>query len=231
MMMGMAREPDANGTAYLRTYRSLDGVVTYERFVEVCEAQGLPQPTKRMFDHVRSLYRDGQAHYIAINTFDQMRKQRREQWTTARVTELVANGCPETERLDFKEALGNDGTTKKPWAAMANSGGGDVLYGVAEADSKADQIRRVEFDGIEERIEQLNRGIDPPVKLTVTEVTIGAAGGGVVCVRVSPATPGTVHLVDHRAPIRSGTTTRYMTSEEIRRWIREAKRPPSPDPA
>lgn len=225
----MAREPDANGTAYLRTYRSLDGVVTYERFAEVCEAQGLPKPAKRMFDHVRSLYRDGQPHYIAINTYDQMRKARREQWTADRVNRLVTENQVETERLDFKQELGNDSTTKKPWAAMANSGGGDVVYGVAEVDSKADHIERVSFDGIEERIQQLNQAIDPPVNLSVSQVPVDGDDGGVVCVRVSPAAPGTVHMVDHRAPIRSGTTTRYMTSEEIRRWIREAKRPSAPD--
>src|SRR5262249_31572641 len=97
-------------------------------------------------------------------------------------------------------------------------------------DSAADHIERIPFHGIEEQIVQLNAGIDPPVRLEVTRVPIDGDDGGVVCVRVSAAAAGTVHLLESRAPARSGTTTRYMESEEIRRWIRESKRPSMPEP-
>lgn len=84
------------------------------------------------------------------------------------------------------------------------------------------------FDGIEERFQQLNSRIDPPVTFNVVRLPTGPDTCGVVCVRIAPASPGIVHFVDHRAPVRSGTTTRYMTAEEIRRWIREEQRPPPP---
>ncbi len=204
-------------------------MVDYDRFVQVCEAQGLPKPAKRMFTHIRNLYRDGQANYLSINSFDQLRRDRRQDWNGQRVQDLINDGSRESERLDFKESLAGDGTTKKPWAAMANSGGGAVIYGIAEVSSKADHLAPIPFDGVEERIEQLNQSIDPPVALSVKLIPIEGDDQGIVAVEVKPSVPGTVHFVDHRAPVRSKTTTRYMSAEEIRRWIREQQRPPAPE--
>lgn len=225
----MPKQPDANGAAFLRTYRTLDGVVTNACFADVCEAQDLPRPAKRMFEHVRSLYRDGQPSYIPMNPYDQMRKSRREQWTQDRVNDLIAARSFESERLEFKQEIGSDKTAQRPWAAMANAGGGDVIYGIAEVDGRADHILRILFDGVDEQIHQRSQEVDPPVHLTITRVALDGDDGGVVCVRVSPSVAGTVHLFKRCAPIRSATTTRYMTSEEIRRWSREAKRPAAPD--
>lgn len=219
-------EQDGDGPAYLRAYRSLDRLVGREEFAAICSAQGLATPTKRMYEHVRALYRHREPNYRVMNAFDQERKARRQfTWTVEDVERLVAEHRPETERVEFKVEIGGDGTTKKPWAAMSNAGGGDVLYGIAEENSLALEIRPVVFAGIDERFQQLNRGIDPPVTMTVSRLLIFEQDSGVVCVRIAPAVRGVVHLVDHRAPVRSGTTTRYMTSEEIRRWIREEQRP------
>ncbi len=223
----MSPQPDENGAAYLRTYRGLDGVVDHERFCEAVVAQGLPAPSKRMFDHICSLYRDGQSHYMAINEFDQMRRDRRRAWTGERVDALVADGGRESERLDFKERI--DGSAKKVLAAMANSGGGDVLFGVKEHSTAASELTPVSLHGVEEQLVQMNQQIDPPVNIMVTPLpSTDVAAEGTVWVRVRPSSPGTVHLVDSKAPVRDKTTTRSMTSEEIRRWIREEKRPGRP---
>ncbi len=222
----VSREPDTFGPAYLRAYQSLDRVIGRAEFTALCTAQELPAPTKRMYEHVRALYRHRQPTYLVMNAFDQERKARRRLgWTVAAVQQLVAEHRPETERVEFKEAVGGDGTTKKPWAAMANAGGGDVLYGIREQNNLAYEVCPILFDGIEERFQQLNRAIDPPVTLSIHRLATEGQTSGVVCVRVTASVSGIVHFADHRAPLRSGTTTRYMTSEEIRRWVREERRP------
>lgn len=222
----MPRVPDAHGPAYLRAYRSVDRLVDQDEFAAICAAQGLPVPTKRMYDHVRALYRHREPTYLVMNAFDQERKARRRSgWTVDAVEQLVVEHRPETERVEFKESVSGETTTKKPWAAMANAGGGDVLYGITEKNSVADALRPVRFGGIEERFQQLNGTIDPPVTLSVTRLPTHDEASGVVWVRVAASVPGIVHFTEHRAPIRFGTTTRYMTSEEIRRWIREERRP------
>ncbi len=223
----MSRDADENGDAYLRTYRSLDEVIERDDFSVACTAQGLPAPSDRMFRHIRSLYRDGHANYIAMNPYDQMRKERRIAWTLERLDALMIGHGYESDRLDFKELI-SEKTTKKVWAAMANAGGGDVLYGVAEKDGRADSIKPVSFDGVEEQFLQMNASVDPPVRLTLTRIPHGTDTAGVIAIRVGAAARGVVHLVEHRAPVRDGTTTRYMTSEEIRRWVREGERPSGP---
>lgn len=218
-------QPDEHGPAYLRTYSRLDWALDLPAFQDVCEAEGLPRPTKRMYDHVRAMYRAGQSSYLAMNDFDQRRKARRETWTIDRVEMLVTTHAPETASLEFKSKVGDATTTKKPWAALANAGGGDVLYGVAEVNGCAGELVDLAFAGVAERFVQLNEQIDPPVALTIEMLPRKGGTHGVVWVRVRGSAPGFVHLLDGRAPIRSGATTRNMTSEEIRRWVRERQRP------
>jgi predicted HTH transcriptional regulator len=109
---------------------------------------------------------------------------------------------------------------------MANSGGGEVIYGVQESATVAIRLRPVRLAGVEERIAQENERIDPPTHQTVHIVQSSEdSERGFVVVTVRPTVRGVVHLVDGRAPKRVETTTSYMTSEEIRRWIVEGERP------
>ena len=154
-------------------------------------------------------------------------KGRGESWTRERVEALVSEGRRERGNLEFKRALdarNKDNLTKQPWAAMANSGGGVVVYGIEEAHSVAARLRPIKVHGTEERIEQENERIDPPTNLTVHVLRTDDEVGYVVVV-IRPAVPGVIHLVDGRAPRRLGTTTTNMTAEEMRRWILQGERP------
>ncbi len=222
----MARPPaDSSGPRLFEVYLTLNLPVTYERFCEICTAQGHREPSRRMFAHLRRLTRARKSTYMTVNSLDVELRERRAAWTLERVEALVGDKVVETAHLEFKREAAGSSTTTKAWAALANSGGGAVVYGVDEDDlSRAMALAPVELDGLRERFHQLNRSIDPPVDMSIEvlpDPTVGAAKGFAV-VRIEPAALGRVHLVDHRAPVRDGTTTRYMTSEELRRWVVEA---------
>lgn len=228
----MARSAaEALGPSYLDVYRGLNQPIAYEDFCTICQAQGLPAPSDRMFRHVRRLYGSRQPSYIAMNALDQELRLQRETWSLERVEDLVRRRAFETAHLEFKLRPDGTGTTAKPWAAVANAGGGAVVYGIGEDDlSRATEAAPIELDGLRERFEQINRSIDPPVDLSIEVLPADDGSTGYCVVVIGPAVPGRVHLVDHRAPTRDGTTTRYMTSEEIRRWVVESQglHPPEP---
>jgi hypothetical protein len=220
----VARSPaEALGPSYFDVYRGLNRPVDYEEFVTICRAQGLVAPTDRMFRHVRRLFRSRQPTYLSMNALDVELKNQRASWTVDRVEGLVDERRVETAHLEFKREPDGPGTTAKPWAAVANAGGGAVVYGIDEDDlSRASRAVPIDLDGLRERFEQINRAVDPPVDVTIEVLPIEPGERGYCVVVVGPAVPGRVHLVDHRAPTRDGTTTRYMTSEEVRRWIIES---------
>lgn len=223
------RAEEGGGPAYYRLYRAAERHPAYADFVTVCEASGLAAPTERMFKHLRRLYEARKPDYMPMNALDMELKGRGESWTQDRVAELVEQRRRERPTLEFKSSLDaadRDNQTKRPWAAMANSGGGEIVYGVQEASTVAVRLRPVRLAGVEERIAQENARIDPPTNQTVHVVpTAEDPERGFVIVSVRPAVPGVVHLVDGRAPKRLQTTTSYMTSEEIRRWIVQGERP------
>jgi predicted HTH transcriptional regulator len=182
-----------------------------------------------MFQHLRRLYDARKPNYMPMNALDMELKGRGESWTFGRIEQLVESQRRERPNLEFKLSLDSkerDNQTKRPWAAMANSGGGEVIYGVQESATVAIRLRPVRLAGVEERIAQENERIDPPTHQTVHIVQSSEdSERGFVVVTVRPAVRGVVHLVDGRAPKRVETTTSYMTSEEIRRWIVEGERP------
>lgn len=217
---------EEHGSSYFRLYGALQQRPTAESFRAVCLAQGLPAPSNRMFAHIRRLHVARRTHYIPINQLDVQLRRETTAWVHERVQRLVDDRRRETEDLDFKQEVGGESSTTKAWAAMANSGGGVVVYGVSEKATTAIGVVPIGLQGIEERFRQLNRLVDPPVAMDVDVVPSPTiAGRGAVVVRVAPATRGLIHLVSSRAPRRDGVTTRYMTSEEIRRWVCEGPPP------
>ena len=217
------------GPKYFDLYRGLNHPTSYEEFCVIAELQGLRPPTRRMFAHVRRLYASRQPNYVAMNVLDVQLKRQRETWTLERVQRLVDDRVPETEQLEYKRELAGEATTIKPWAGLGNSGGGHVVYGIEEDDlSRASALHPIGLDGVREKIEQVKRNVDPPVDLTITTLPIAELASGFCIVKVEPAVPGRIHLVGGRAPVRDGATTRYMTSEEIRRWIVESEGLPTP---
>ena len=103
-----------------------------------------------------------------MNALDMELKQCGQVWTVERVEALVADSTAERSDLEFKERPDRSATTTKPWAALANSGGGSVVYGIREDElSRAVAAQPIELDGLRERFQQLNESIDPPVDLSI----------------------------------------------------------------
>lgn len=69
------------------------------------------------------------------------------------IENLVVNGIPESNRLDYKEALpGNDDEGKKEFlrdvSAMANANGGDLIYGMREQRDREGGATAIDVVGI-----------------------------------------------------------------------------------
>lgn len=142
------------------------------------------------------------------------------------VIDAVTRKIVETSDLDWKRCLPMDGMNPdwksefaKDVAAMANSGGGTVIFGVSEdrgtsaataiipvtvSDSKLQTLHAVAFNNIH-----------PPVLgMTLTALS-DADGENSVLVLEVPDSIGAPHLIYSRdyfgAPIRNGSATAWMT--------------------
>lgn len=222
----MTKTGEKYGPSYYRIYKSLEGRPTVDGFAAICEQEGLPPPSKRMYAHMHRLYSSRKRNYMPMNRLDTELRMKGQRWTRKRVEALILEETRERSDLEFKVSAESGSALLKPWAAMANSGGGSVLYGVEEKASAARALAPIPLKGVEERFRQANEGIDPPVAFELDLVRLASgASAGVVVVRVASAVAGIVHLVSGRVPVRVGTTTGDMTSEELRRWIQEGRQP------
>lgn len=55
-----------------------------------------------------------------------------EEIDAAALAQLCVDQCPESDSLDFKRAIGRPEELLKDVSAMANSSGGDLVYGIEE---------------------------------------------------------------------------------------------------
>lgn len=142
--------------------------------------------------------------------------------------QAVQAGVRESENLDWKESLYDTQNPKwreeaaKDIAAMANSGGGWLVFGVRDEDDAAAGLSPVPWSGAEkQRLRQVAYAhIGPPVVgLSFTPVAAGDGTGSVVAVRI-PDSAETPHLArrgqdGYVAPRRNGPHTIYMSEREI----------------
>lgn len=137
----------------------------------------------------------------------------------------VSEGVEETEDLDWKSKLSpaKELTTSdwpKDVAAMANSGGGLLVYGVKE-DQKA-ATGRIDIGDLDEHWERSLRAVaasaitPPVVDLKIDKVGAGTERAVVVEI---PASLDSPHLIYRNqffgAPIRNGADTRWMKEREL----------------
>lgn len=151
------------------------------------------------------------------------------------LTECVEQRVRESEDLDWKGALpmeSGDPKWKDEWAkdvaAMANSGGGCLVYGVAEhrPSSAADHL--VDVGSVTQQLEnQLRQVAGSAIRPTVARLqfieVVGDAGRALV-VRI-PASPDLPHILvegqhGFRAPFRYGATTGWMSERDLERAYR-----------
>jgi Schlafen, AlbA_2 len=127
-------------------------------------------------------------------------------------------GCPESSRLDFKEGLIANPKISKAIAAMSFAGGA-IVFGVAQDKQSGLAIALAPIADIakaEERIGQVvASSITPPPRVLIKAIRDPEKPGqGVIVVTVSRSVIGP-HMVDGRFPARSGTTTRWLSAEEV----------------
>ena len=144
----------------------------------------------------------------------------------------IKAGVAENDELDWKRNLPEQSKFKdsdhiKDIAAMANSGGGMIIFGVAEQQKKA-----TEWSGsscvINESYERTIRQaawskISPPV-LNLTMDTVTGPGGQSAAWLLIPPSDDVPHLEfkkDYfRAPIRNGADTEFLSERQIEAMYR-----------
>lgn len=150
--------------------------------------------------------------------------------TTELLDEAVANGVRETDDLDWKSELppmkGIPNTDfPKDIAAMANGGGGVIVYGVEETEKVA--VRRVDVGDLTEIHERALRAaavtaISPPVFGLKVE-RLGTEEPRAVSVEI-PASVDGPHLIYKNelfgAPIRNDADTVWMKERQVEAMYR-----------
>ncbi|WP_438496109.1 AlbA family DNA-binding domain-containing protein [Paenibacillus sp. IHBB 3054] len=125
------------------------------------------------------------------------------QITEADLQNLITNSVSESRFLDYKEQLHiQQQSEKKEFlsdiSAFANSGGGELVFGVSETGGQAVSINGIPFtdpDGLKLQVEGIIRtGIDPRIYGLQTEVIRLANGNNAVVIRVPQSLNGP-HMV------------------------------------
>lgn len=152
-----------------------------------------------------------------------------EQLSDAILDSAVDEGVSEGEDLDWKQRLPDirslsTSDVKKDIAAMANSGGGMIVYGVEESQSKA--VARHDPGEFDERYESTYRRvainkISPPV----FGLRIDRLGDNKRAIAVEVLASSEVpHLVQYDdrfgAPVRNGSDTVWMNERQIEAMYR-----------
>lgn len=141
--------------------------------------------------------------------------------------QLVADRIPESETLDFKR-LPPDKSDRgrneflKDVCAMANGRGGDLVYGIDEADGVAGVVLPINHessDDLKRRLLQvLDAGIEPRlVGLHIRDIAID--GGYLLVVRVPQSFNGPHRYVMNghsKFVVRNGTLSSELTYEQLR---------------
>jgi hypothetical protein len=141
------------------------------------------------------------------------------------IDDAIDAGVAETDQLDWKDALPPQKALAqsdlvKDIAAMANSGGGVIVFGVTEEQSKA--TGRIDVGDVTENYERTLRsvavsGIHPPV-FGLDVVRVGDDGNRALAVMI-PASAEVPHLISREkyfgAPIRNHADTEWMRERQL----------------
>lgn len=154
--------------------------------------------------------------------------------TYAMVESAVSLDMAETDDLEWKRALPQGPDKKleefaKDIAAMANTGGGLIVYGVSEdADERANELLGVANGKSERQTLQgyAARWVRPLIgDLIIEPLDDGNDGPGLIAVFV-PASPNAPHVVTYDnnrmgVPYRYGPHTNWMSEHELERAYRD----------
>lgn len=146
----------------------------------------------------------------------------------ALIEQLCTDKCPESQVLEFKRelpAIDADGREElaKDVCAFANAAGGDLVYGVADANACASKVMSIsgeKSDAAKRRMQEiLDARIEPRVLgLQIHELKLGDGYGLVL--RVPASFNGPHRYADDdrhtRFVVRSGTRTSELTYPQLR---------------
>lgn len=154
------------------------------------------------------------------------------------LAELVDKGVREQADLDFKQTLYHPKNDKdkrelvKDVCAMANTGGGWIICGIAENDSAAAEVIGVELEVTTETDihQMLEYRIDPPLTVDIRVYQSEDREKKLVTIRV-PDSSNKPHLMRDRAskdtrafqvPARKGPSTVWLDERALRNMYRES---------
>lgn len=150
----------------------------------------------------------------------------------------------ETASLDWKQAAYHEANPRwqfeacKDFAAMANSGGGWIVFGVTDKDDRADQLVGVKWSrSVEQRLRSVavRRILPPLLGLEFIKVDPPEGSLPVVCLRV-PAHGDSLRVVTpeentFKVPYRNGPDTEFHGPREVGMALLSAVRSSAPAPA
>lgn len=149
------------------------------------------------------------------------------------ITQAVENNVPEAEDLDFKQSLPSkeslvQSDVKKDLAAMANYGGGVIIYGVTDSDSRAGT--RLDTGPVDDNYIQAYQRVaynhvTPPLHNVEIVPLVSDDGTHAVAVIVS-ASQQVPHMLigkdkKFNVPIRHGADTDWLPESEIARLYQQ----------
>lgn len=145
----------------------------------------------------------------------------------ARLSELCEQRASESLTLEFKRELpGRDDRAKiellKDVCGMANSSGGDIVYGIAEDAGVASRLSPITdepYDAAQRRLRQVLDRIEPRLDSLHFQQVPLAAGGYAVVLRVPESYSGPHRFVfdpHSRFVMRDGTRTYDMSYDQLR---------------
>ena len=137
------------------------------------------------------------------------------------LTRLCEEHCQETDSLDFKREIGRSEELLKDVCAMANTNGGDLVYGIAEENGCAGNLTPLTDDGSDKtilRIMQSLDGIEPRIH-GIRPHTVVLDEGYAIILRIPRSFDGPHCYRQNSARrfvLRNGPGTSDMTFEQLR---------------
>jgi hypothetical protein len=131
---------------------------------------------------------------------------------------LVRERIEETSRLEFKSRLPDSAKNEdlaRDVAAMCNSGGGTIVYGVQEEEGRACGLIPIALAGVPERIALVaHTSIDEPLAVADIRTIESGGGEGFIVLTISPS-PRSPHFIKGQALGRSARTNVTLTRRQI----------------
>lgn len=156
--------------------------------------------------------------------------------TDEMIDALIAQQTAETRGLDFKQSAPREAEIKnsdliKDIAAMANSGGGVIIFGITDDGGKAGgriDLSNKFDESYQRTVKRLAMtSIEPPV--FGLELYVVEGNDSTVGVLVIPTSPRVPHMITGKekfknylaVPVRNGPDTQYLPEAEISRMYRD----------